>query len=115
MYFGMTGEIRESVQALTDALFDKFTTRRPTLADEAQVFQAIYENGQYGGEWHMSLSQARKELLMYAFENASAAGRPGDWKYINGILEKLRQRNISTLAEAEEYDINRELDRGRKN
>ena len=113
-YFGMTGEIRENVKAFTDALFDKFTTRRPAEADEAQVFQAIHEHGYDGSEWHMSLSPARKELLLYAFENASAAGKSGDWKYINGILENLRQRNIRSLVEAEEYDINRELDRGWK-
>ena len=113
-YFGMTGEIRENVKAFTDALFDKFTTRRPTEADEAQIFQAIHEHGYDGSEWHMSLSPDRKELLLYAFENASAAGKSGDWKYINGILENLRQRNIRSLVEAEEYDINRELDRGWK-
>ena len=114
VYFGMTGEIRDSVKAFTDALFAKFTTRRPTDADEAQVFQAIYESRQDGitGGWQMSLSKDAKDLLMYAFEAAGAAGKPGDWKYIGGILEKLRQRNIRTLAEAEEYDINRELDRG---
>lgn len=111
-YFGMTGEIRDSVRAFTDALFAKFTTRRPTEADEAQVFQAIHDNWCDSGEWHMSLPQERKELLMYAFENASAAGKGGDWKYIGGILEKLRQRGIRTLREAEKYDIYRELDRG---
>ena len=112
VYFGMTGEIRDNVKAFTDALFAKFTTRRPTEADEGQVFQAIHDSWNDGNEWHMRLPQARKELLMYAFENANAAGKSGDWKYINGILEKLRQRNIRTLAEAEDYDINRELDRG---
>lgn len=112
VYFGMTGEIRDSVKALADALFSKFTTRKPTEADEAQVFQATFDNWYDGSEWHMRLPTAKKELLMYAFENASAAGKPGDWKYINGILEKLRQRNIRTLREAEDYDINRELDRG---
>ena len=112
MYFGMSAEIRDNVKAFTDALFAKFTIRRPTEADEGQVFQAIHDNWFDGSEWHMRLPQARKELLMYAFENANAAGKSGDWKYINGILEKLRQRNIRTLAEAEDYDINRELDRG---
>ena len=112
VYFGMTEEIKTAVKAFTDALFAKFTTRRPTEADEAQVFQAIHDSWFVGREWRMELSQARKELLMYAFENASAAGKSGDWKYINGILEKLRQRNIRSLAEAEKYDINRELDRG---
>lgn len=112
VYFGMSAEIRDSVRAFTDALFDKFTTRRPTEADEGQVFQATYDSYYDGSAWTVRLLQDRKELLMYAFENASAAGKPGDWKYINGILEKLGQRGIRTLREAEEYDINRELDRG---
>lgn len=112
VYFGMSAEIRCNVKAFTDALFAKFTTRRPTEADEGQVFQAIHDSWNDGGEWHMRLPQARKELLMYAFENANAAGKSGDWKYINGILEKLHQRGIRTLREAEDYDINRELDRG---
>ena len=106
-YFGMTGEIRASVAAFTDALFAKFTTRRPTEADEAQVFQATFDNWFDGSEWHMRLPQAKKELLMYAFEAASSAGKPGDWKYIGGILERLHQRGIKTLAEAEAYDLDR--------
>lgn len=110
-YFGITGEIRASVMAFTDALFSKFTTRRPTEADEAQVFRAICDNWYDGSEWHMSLPQSRKELLMYAFENASAAGKSGDWKYIGGILEKLRLRGIRTLCQAEEYDFKREFER----
>jgi len=114
IYFGMTPDIRDAIKAFTDALFAKFTTRQPTETDEAQVFQAIYQSYQnvLTGTWHMQLSQDAKDLLMYAFENAGAAGKAGDWKYVNGILEKLRQRNIRTLREAEDYDINRDLDRG---
>lgn len=114
IYFGMTADIRDAIKAFTDALFAKFTTRQPTETDEAQVFQAIYQSHQnvLTGTWHMQLSQDAKDLLMYAFENACAAGKAGDWKYVNGILEKLRQRNIRTLREAEDYDINRDLDRG---
>ena len=107
VYFGMTQEIKAAVMAFTDALFAKFTTRRPTEADEAQVFQAIHDSRHDGREWRITLHQNRKELLMYAFENASAAGKPGDWKYIGGILEKLHQRGIKTLAEAEAYDLDR--------
>lgn len=115
IYFGMTPDIRDAIKAFTDALFAKFTTRMPTDADEAQVFQAIYENRQntLTGTWHMQLSSDAKDLLMYAFENASAAGKAGDWKYVCGILEKLASRNIRTLREAEDYDINRDYDRGR--
>lgn len=114
IYFGMTAEIRDGVKAFTDALFAKFTTRQPTETDEAQVFQAIYESYRnvLTGSWAMQLSQDGKDLLMYAFEAAGKAGKPGDWKYINGVLEQLRYRGIRTLAQAEKYDINRDLDRG---
>lgn len=112
IYFGMTAEIRGSVQAFTQAIFDRFATRQPTEIDEAQVFQSIYESHRDDlGTWHMDLNADRKELLLYACEAASKAGKPGDWNYINGVLGRLARRSVRTLDDAEEYDYNR--DQGR--
>ena len=112
-YFGATEEIRGYVAALADALFDRFATRKPTETDVAQVFNATFCSNNTNGTWEGWLSKDRKELLMYAFETACAAGKGGDWRYINGILGNLGQRGIRTLREAEEYDIDRDADRGR--
>lgn len=107
-YFGMTKEIRDSVKAFTSAVFDRFATRQPTEVDEAQVFQAIYVSRcDPLRNWHMELNPDRKELLLYAFEAANHAGKPGDWKYISGVLARLGQRGIRNLDDAETYDLNR--------
>ena len=44
---------------------------------------------------------------LYAFEQAVCSGNPGNWNYINGVLARLAQRNITTLAAAEAYDEDR--------
>ena len=35
------------------------------------------------------------------------AGKPGDWKYIDGVLARLYQRGIESLDNAEDYDLER--------
>lgn len=112
-YFGMTPEIRTEVAAVTDAIFARFTTRTATEHDRSQVFLALYENrrDERTGLWTMTLPEENKRLLMYAFEAAANAGKAGDWRYISGVLAKLRQRNISTLDQAEDYDDDRSAER----
>lgn len=103
-YFGMTEEIRAEVKEFTAATFERFASRRPTELDEARVFQAIYANAPDGTEWRVEMDENRRDLLLYACEAASNTGRPGDWKYINGVLERLYSRGIHTLEQAEDYD-----------
>ena len=112
-YFGLTDDIRAEVTAFSDALFSKFTNRQPTDADDVQVFHAICERhkDETTESWAIRVSKDGKDLLMYAFEEATKTGKPGDWKYINGVLNALSSRGIQTLQQAEIYDINRELER----
>ena len=58
-------------------------------------------------EVHRSIDKNALDLLLYAFEQAVCAGLPGNWNYINGVLARLAQRNITTLADAEAYDDDR--------
>ena len=44
------------------------------------------------------------DLLDYAFEAASIAGKPGDWRYIRGIVDRLAARGIQTQQQAREWD-----------
>lgn len=114
VFFGVTEQDLATVAAYTDAIFAKLAKRPPTEADRANVFQAIrlteHEDGT--AVWTTTFPQDRIELLMYAFEQAAIAGKPGDWKYINGVLERLAQRNLTTLAQAESYDLEREERKG---
>ena len=109
MYFGMSAEIRCNVKAFTDAAFASFTDRRATGFDYAQAFQALHRSTQdpVTLTWKIELPDNARDLLLYAFEAAAAAGNGGDWRYINGVLAKLGQRGIRTLRQAEDYDYDR--------
>lgn len=114
LYFGVTEQDLATVAAYTDAIFARFARRQPTDADRANVFQVTHmsERDEQSGTWTVSFPPNRIELLMYAFEQAALSGKPGDWKYINGVLGRLAQRGISTLGQAEEYDLDRDENKG---
>lgn len=109
-YFGASKEVQDEVAAVTDAIFTRFVTRPASQSDAVQVFHAlrVSECNPLTNQWQITLPFNRKQLLMYAFEAACNAGCPGDWRYINGVLERLHQRGIKTLAEAEAYDLDRQ-------
>lgn len=113
-YFGVSEQELATVAAYTDAIFARFARRPPTDTDRANVFQAIHlsEHDERTETWTVTFPKNRVDLLMYAFEQAALAGKPGDWKYINGVLGRLAQRGISTLGQAEEYDLDRDENKG---
>ncbi len=114
IYFGVTPEHLATVSAYTDVIFSKFTRRTPTDTDRANVFQAlrISERDEATGEWIVTFPKDNIDLLMYAFEQAARIGKPGDWRYINGVLARLAQRGIRTLNQAEDYDFDLEDNKG---
>lgn len=113
-YFGVSEQELVTVAAYTDAIFARFARRPPTDADRASVFQAIHlsERDEQTGTWTVTFPKDRIDLLMYAFEQAALAGKQGDWKYINGVLGRLAQRGISSLGQAEDYDFDRDENKG---
>lgn len=86
----VTSETVQSVMDAADFLFRKHFSREPTAMDCRMVF-TISPPGCY-------------ELLDYAFEAASIAGKPGDWRYIRGIMDRLAARGIQTPQQAREWD-----------
>lgn len=109
-YFGVTAEAISSAELFAIALFKRWTSRTPTKNDIARVFLSTQSqtHDPETDEWNVSFPQDSKDLLMYAFEQAANAGKPGDWNYIQGVLRNLYQRNIKTLDQADDYDFERD-------
>ena len=108
-YFGAEPALIRQAGTLTEELFRRFTDRRPTELDRARVFTALMEQSRRAdGGLDCRLDGGRRELLCYAFEQAAGAGRGGCWSYIDGVLQRLRQRGIRDLAGAERFDLERE-------
>lgn len=60
----------------------------------------------------MTVSEEKKALLVYAFEQASLAGVV-NWRYINGIYRNMRMRDIKNVDQACDYDFDRDYRMGR--
>lgn len=86
-----------------EKLIVKYWGRPPTNVDVEHVRSLIigFANGT------IIVSNDRIELLEYAFE-CSASANVVNWNYINGVIERLKARNITTLDEAYSFDIKRE-------
>lgn len=81
-------------------LFSKFTLRSPTDYDRAKLFSLLWTRE--------GLCEEQTKLVCYAFEQAAAVGKGGNWQYIEGVLTRLAGRGIRTLNEAEMFDLERE-------
>lgn len=114
-YFGVNDETLNNAQLFTTVLFRRWTNRRPTEQDVARVFfnTRHQERNPETDEWVVTFPQDDRDLLMYAFEQAANAGKPGDWNYIQGVLRNLHQRNIKNLDQAADYDFERDKELGR--
>lgn len=107
--FGMTPEIEQDAAAFADEIFRAFANRKPTRADKANVLTSIFrqESDLDSGTWTGRIDKSAQQLLLYAFEAANNAGKPGDWRYILGVLGRLSQRGIDSLDQAEGFDYDR--------
>lgn len=94
-YFGLTVDYVREVRKTTFELFDKY---RPQTYPEPWDFRQV---SQYCG------SVGRAQLLDYAFEQSGVAGKLGDWRYINGIMDRMFMRGIETEAQARMWDNER--------
>ena len=81
----------------------RFAGRLATASDCRKVFLRMwrYDNGR----WRTDADTL--DLLRYAFGEASAAGHGASWPYVEGIMNRLAQRGITTLEEAYAYDRDR--------
>lgn len=94
-FFGLTGDFVTCVRKTADALFEKyFPNNDPKPWDYRQVSRYCGASG-------------RAELLDYAFEKAAIAGKLYDWRYIDGIMDMLLARGITTEMQARMWDEER--------
>lgn len=108
-YFGITEEIKLEAAQFTRELFGKYTTRQPTRRDVIQVFELVMTtNRGEGGSWKLWLDDEKKEVLEYAFGQASDSGSR-TWSYIRGVLDKLRERGLKNQRDCEYYDADRDI------
>ena len=110
-YFGWNEDVALELKKITRELLGTFwADHKPDERDEQRVFELVHERRGEGPETTIIFPESRKELLAYAFEQASKAGAV-NWNYIFGTMRKLAARGITTLQEAWEYDE----ERSRKN
>lgn len=113
-YFGYTEAIGSEIKSVTQDLLDTFRPgERATQRDELEVFHKIIDREGTGPEGTvLTVSEEKKALLVYAFEQASLAGAV-NWRYINGIYRNMRIRDIKNVDQACDYDLDRDYRMGR--
>ena len=113
-YFGYTEAIGSEVKSVTQELLDTFRPgERATQRDELEVFHKIIDREGTGPDSTvLTVSEEKKALLVYAFEQASLAGVV-NWRYINGIYRNMRMRDIKNVDQACDYDFDRDYRMGR--
>lgn len=110
-YFGWNEDVARELKQITKELLGAYwPDHKPDKRDEQRVFELICEREGEGRDVTIVFPERRKELLAYAFEQASKAGAM-NWNYIFGTMRTLAARGITTLQQAWEYDE----ERSRKN
>lgn len=108
LYFGWNEDVGKELARVTREIFASYwPDHSPDDRDRQRVFECIKEQStSEDGETVLTLSRDRKELLAYAFEQASRAGAV-NWNYIYGVLRNLEARGIHNTQQAWEYDEER--------
>ena len=94
------------VQSFAQELYQTYSGgRRPNEADMERVMEYTVARREIDGDRAVAvLDEGRADLLWYAFEKASAAQKL-NWRYIDGMYRRFEQRDITTGAEAYQYDL----------
>ena len=69
-----------------------------------KIIEYVVVRREINGTVFALLDEGRADLLRYAFEKASAAKKL-NWRYIDGMYRRFEQRDITTGAEAYQYDL----------
>lgn len=103
--FPTTQRELDRFRAYTRALFQRYH-RTASEDDVENVFLRIYRRVEIANGAIAAFDAEKAKLLSYAFEQASAAGKL-NWRYIGGMYRNFEQRDITTVSEALQYDLER--------
>lgn len=104
-FLNMTGDVKAQAWKIANELFRTYANRRPTQADVAKVFSCT--RADTGDGTVITFPESRVRLLAYAFQQSNGAGKPGDWRYIAGIMGQLHRRGLDSVDKAEDFDYAR--------
>lgn len=106
-YIGVTDHTVRRTQSAARLLFQKCGLAAPGPLDCRRVFRiTALRQTDHGAD----IDTDRLALLRYAFAQAHAAGKPGHWGYVEGVLSRCEARGITTVQQALEYDESRAAD-----
>ena len=95
------------IRDVAESLFNRYHTKRATHQDVERVFEHVYRPAyNSNGEGYAVLDQARADLLEFAFSQASVQDQV-KWSYIDTIMDKYSKNDITTAAQAQEYEYSR--------
>ena len=95
------------IRDVAESLFNRYHTKRATNQDVERVFEHVYRPAyNSNGEGYAVLDQARADLLEFAFSQASVQDQV-KWSYIDTIMDKYSKNDITTAAQAQEYEYSR--------
>ena len=97
------GDARARVKEITSLYVEKYWGKKATDADVDTAWGVVI----YVKKNIVCISKEKMELLKYAFE-CSASANVLNWKYVHGVLQRLKARGITTADQAYEYDFERD-------
>lgn len=105
-YPGVTHQIVEGIRTLGPTLFETYAPHSIcTILDFKKIFQYVIRTDFTSGR--LVIDSPAAGLLEYAFEMAWRAEKPGNWRYIDGIMGRCSARGILTAQMAREWDEDR--------
>ena len=106
-FYGMSDELKSQSIKEATRLFTDYFGRIPTPGEISSLHEYMQGVLIENGKAKTILHPERVKLCEYAFKQAANAGKR-QLNYVIGVLDKLRQRHIKTLEEAELYDCERD-------
>jgi hypothetical protein len=88
-----------SAKSVTHDLFKRYVGKLPNDADCERTSNRIMRGGE--------INEDAAGLLEYAFEAAHKAGKPGNWNYIEAVLDRCSLYEIYTADDAKRADEER--------